>query len=187
MYAGWLLGVVTGNSSTIPEVVSRPILLPLNSVNHKFPSGPAVMPVSALVGVMTGKSVIVFGLFVRMRPTRFAVCSVNHMLPSDPAAMPDGPLGLVGKAKSVIVPVGVIRSMRLPKNSTNQRFPSGPAAMLNGPVLGDGNGNSVICAIARLPRIGSTTATIHVNKVHRSNRPRSPCSAHRLGGSISTG
>jgi len=40
-----------------PEVVTRPILLPAASVNHRLPSGPTVMPVGALSGVGTGYSV----------------------------------------------------------------------------------------------------------------------------------
>ena len=41
---GSLDGVGIGNSVTVPAGVIRPILLPSNSVNHMFPSGPAAMP-----------------------------------------------------------------------------------------------------------------------------------------------
>ena len=64
----------------------RPILLPLDSVNHRLPSGPAVMHWMLGSAVGTGNSVMVpWGV---MRPIRLALVSVNQRFPSGPAAMP---------------------------------------------------------------------------------------------------
>src|SRR5712692_2766377 len=41
---GWLIAVGIRNPPNTPLVVIRPIMLPPNSVYHRFPSGPAVMP-----------------------------------------------------------------------------------------------------------------------------------------------
>ena len=73
-----------------PAVVMRPILLPLNSVNHSAPSGPAVMPKGSLPAVGIGNSVITPA--VVMRPILLALRSVNHSAPSGPAVMPAGKL-----------------------------------------------------------------------------------------------
>jgi len=53
-----LLSAVSGNSVMTPAGVIRPILLPPNSVNHRLPSCPAVMPAGKLLGVTTGNNVI---------------------------------------------------------------------------------------------------------------------------------
>ena len=45
---GWLEALGRVNSSIVPPVVMRPILLPSNSVNQRLPSGPAAMPVGLL-------------------------------------------------------------------------------------------------------------------------------------------
>ena len=65
----------------------RPIFLPMNSVNHRFPSGPAaiavgLVPVSPLYSVTTPAGVI--------RPILLALASVNHRFPSGPARSPPG-------------------------------------------------------------------------------------------------
>ena len=49
-----------GNSVTVPPVVMRPIFPTPNSVNQRFPSGPAVIPPGSLSAVVIGKSVIVW-------------------------------------------------------------------------------------------------------------------------------
>ncbi len=85
-----------------PPVVMRPILLVAVSVNHRLPSGPAVMPTGPLLAVGVGNSVIL--PLVVMRPIRFVAFSVNHRLPSGPAVMPKGPLLAVGVENSVMVP-----------------------------------------------------------------------------------
>ena len=59
MPSGWLPAVGTGNSVIVPRVVIRPILLAPNSVNHRFPSGPAAMRSGVLSAVGRGNSVIV--------------------------------------------------------------------------------------------------------------------------------
>src|SRR5437588_477353 len=76
----------------------RPILSPNVSVNHRLPSGPAVMKPGWLSAVGTGNSLIV--PFAVIRATLLAPPSVNHKLPSRPAVMPSGPLGV---ANSFIV------------------------------------------------------------------------------------
>src|ERR1700693_1047371 len=95
-----------------------------------FPSGPAVMPAGAELGVETGNSVITPAVVIR--PILFAEISVNQRFPSDPAAIPTGKLPAVGMENSVISPAVVIRpilSSLDDKKSANQRFPSGPAVM----------------------------------------------------------
>ena len=76
---------------------------PPHSVNHKFPSGPAVMLSTLLLAVGTGYSVMVpLGVIL---PILFPPASVNHRLPSGPAVMPVGSLEAVGTGYSVTVPV----------------------------------------------------------------------------------
>ena len=51
--------VVIGNSVTVPASVIWPILLePPASVNQRFPSGPAVIPVGNVLDVGTSNSVM---------------------------------------------------------------------------------------------------------------------------------
>src|ERR1700730_16242554 len=54
-----LFAVGTGYSVIVPAVVMRPILLPVPSVNHRLPSGPAVMSRAPPPAVGTGNSVMV--------------------------------------------------------------------------------------------------------------------------------
>jgi hypothetical protein len=71
-----------------PDVVIRPIA-PLRSVNHRAPSGPAVMASAPPLGSGTGNAVITPA--VVMRPILLLVPSkVNHRAPSGPATMPRG-------------------------------------------------------------------------------------------------
>src|SRR5947208_10018616 len=73
----------------------RPILSPLNSVNHRLPSGPAAMPNGLqpnLFPHLVGRGNEAKLPPVVMRPMVFPKDKVNHRLPSDPAVIPQGPL-----------------------------------------------------------------------------------------------
>ncbi len=71
-----------------PSGVIRPIARAAYSVNHRLPSGPAVISTGSAPGVSIGNSTISpSGL---IRPILFATRSVNQRLPSGPAAMPSG-------------------------------------------------------------------------------------------------
>ena len=81
---------LTLNAVATPSGVIRPIrplhmcLKKLHSVNHRLPSGPAVMPdgltkMPTLNSVTTPAGVI--------RPIRLPLISVNHRLPSGPTVM----------------------------------------------------------------------------------------------------
>src|SRR5271157_3381020 len=85
-----------------PELVrvSRPILLPVNSVNQRLPSGPAVIPTGPLLGVMPALNSVTVPPGV-IRPIRSPDCSVNQRLPSGPAVIKAGKLLPVG-----LMPVG---------------------------------------------------------------------------------
>src|SRR5579862_7080967 len=88
-----------------------PILLPVNSVNHKFPSGPAVIKYGSLPPVNPfAYSVIVPETAIL--PIRLPLHSVNHKLPSGPATIPFGSLKLVGTVYSVTEPSVVILLIR---------------------------------------------------------------------------
>ena len=84
------MAVGTGYSVTTPGVVMRPILLALDSVNQSAPSGPAVIPCTALSAVGTAYSVI--DPPVVMLPILLPSDSVNQSAPSGPAAIPTGSL-----------------------------------------------------------------------------------------------
>src|SRR5262249_28727478 len=74
-----------GNSVTWPRGVMRPILS--GSVNHRLPSGPAVIPLGLLSGVGMAKRLTrPAGV---MRAILYWRRSVNQMLPSGPSATPD--------------------------------------------------------------------------------------------------
>src|SRR5258705_11751502 len=73
------------NSVMIPTGVMRPIALPLYSVNHILPSGPAAIHSGLLKGVDTVNNVLLpVGV---IRPIRLFPVSVNQRLLSGPAAM----------------------------------------------------------------------------------------------------
>jgi hypothetical protein len=79
----------------------RPILSPAISVNHKAPSGPAVMPPGL---PDAGNSVMApFGLIlpILLPPAPVKPTSVNHMLPSGPTVIENGLLFAVGIENSV--------------------------------------------------------------------------------------
>ena len=71
-----------------PAVVIRPILLPLDSVNHSAPSGPAVMSARNASGVGSGYSVSWPSLV--SRPIALPRSSLNHSAPSEPSTMSVG-------------------------------------------------------------------------------------------------
>src|SRR5262249_24989628 len=94
-----------------PSDVMRPIWLLACSVNHRLPSGPAVMSKGFWSLPGRGHSVTVpVGV---IRPILFAPYSVNHRLPPGPAVMAVAWLFEVGIVNSVTaralagVPVGV--------------------------------------------------------------------------------
>src|SRR5437879_5393405 len=90
------------NSVIAPAGVIRPIRLPNRSVNHRLPSGPAVMRQGPLSAVGRGNSVITPAGVIR--PILFPPISVNHKLPSGPVAIEVGPLFAErGNSASVVV------------------------------------------------------------------------------------
>src|SRR6266496_3256808 len=110
MLTGLLLEVVTKNSVTTPAVVMRPILLASYSVNHRLPSGPAVM---SKLRVVEGKGNSVKTPAVVILPILLAPDSLNQRLPSAPAAIPSGVLLEVGMEYSVTAPAVVTRPILL--------------------------------------------------------------------------
>ena len=125
------------NSVIKPVVVIRPILLPTtqrgpgwrmqaDSVNHKAPSGPVVMPQGWAFGLGRANSVILPS--VEIRPIFPLSDWVNHSAPSGPVVIPPGPLFSVGIVNSVTAPVVVVRPI-LPRASVNHSAPSGPVVI----------------------------------------------------------
>ena len=74
-------------------MVARPILL-LASVNHRSPSGPAVIVGRRLLAVGILNSVMTPPVVIR--PILLPSCSVNQRAPSGPGVMPDRPAVVVG-------------------------------------------------------------------------------------------
>src|ERR1041385_3371078 len=139
---GDALTVGITNSVSAPAVVMRPILLPIFSVNHRLPSGPATMPAG---WPAAGNSVTVPAVVIR--PTLPAIDSVNQRFPSGPAVMKPEKAIAVGMLNSVITPAGVMRPILAVLVSVNHRLPSGPATMPRGLLFGVGRGNSVIVPV----------------------------------------
>jgi len=120
--------IVGAGAMTVPVVI-RPIRSPPASVNHRLPSGPAVMAEGAAPAVMPALNSVTTPAGV-IRPIRSLKYSVNHRFPSGPAVMAKGDAPAVIPAlNSVTTPAGVIRPIRSPLNSVNYRLPSGPAVM----------------------------------------------------------
>ena len=91
-----------------PAVVMRPISGLLNSVNHKAPSGPAVMP-NGCAGNCVGVGYSVTAPAVVITATLLATCSVNQRLLSEPRVIARGPLfGEIPMLNSVTPPDVVI-------------------------------------------------------------------------------
>src|SRR6516165_10680873 len=156
----------TGNMVMAPLVVMRPIWPAVFSVNHRLPSGPAVIPKGPLLAVGMGNSVMV--PLVVMRPIWPMFWSVNHRWPSGPAVIPTGPLFCVLlpcpelTLNSVMVPLVVMRPIWPVSPSVNQRLPSGPDVMKKG-VLGTGNVVTVPAAQA-----GATLRLTRPTQLHRA-------------------
>src|ERR1035438_10106471 len=108
---GLLLAVGMGNREITPAVVMRPMLLAPGIVNHRAPSGPAVIP-NGPTSAGIGNSVIT--PVVVMRPMLLAVLSANQRAPSGPAAMHPVSLDAVGIGNSVTTPAVVMRPILLP-------------------------------------------------------------------------
>ena len=81
-------------------MVTRPTLLPLDSVNQIAPSGPTAMSPANASGVGIGYSVIL--PLVVMRPILLPRDSVNQSAPSGPATMSVGKAPSVGSGYDVI-------------------------------------------------------------------------------------
>ena len=149
----------------------RPIL-PISSVNHILPSGPAAIPIGPLGAVGRGNSVMTPA--VVMRPMAFASSSVNQRLPVGPIAMNAGRLGRVGVTNSVIMPPAVRRPMRSASNSVNQMFPKGPVVIPRGLLFAVGIGNSVSF---RNPTSAADDGPAVANSTARMQRNRARCAA----------
>ena len=108
----------------------RPILLPLYSVNHSAPSGPAVMP-----GPAAGRGDREFGDRAGGRdPPDLVAAGFGE---PQRAVRPRRDAQWVATARqgcvySVITPAVVIRPILLPAYSVNHSAPSGPAVMSDG-------------------------------------------------------
>src|SRR5712691_6995549 len=129
----WLPDGIGSDSVTTPAGVSRPIRLRACWVNHRFPSGPAVISPGWLAAVGIVNSVTVPAVVIV--PIWFAAYSVNQRLVSAP-----GPRVIWLGA---LLPVGIGNSAKMaPEVSTlpiwlalvsvNQRFPSEPGAIQKG-------------------------------------------------------
>ena len=73
-----------------PRKYKRPILFPLNSVNHSAPSGPVAINSGSLAAAGVGNSVITKPAVMRPIVLPAGPLSVNHIAPSGPIAMPSG-------------------------------------------------------------------------------------------------
>jgi hypothetical protein len=110
---------------TAPAVVKRPIESVARLVNHKAPSGPAVIPKGELID---GSERSVTTPDVVIRPMELAEL-VNQMAPSGPAVIPKGAL-MPFPQNLLVTPAVVIRPMKFV--SVKQRAPSGPEVMKAG-------------------------------------------------------
>src|SRR5215470_13133079 len=134
--------VIANSLVTTPAVVIRPILLAVFSVNHRAPSGPAVMAEAPLEAVGIANSVMqIVGVVAQpaslvgsSRPIWLAFGSANQRFPSGPAAMLLSVLkkpAFEGVGYSVTVPSVVTRQIcELFPALVNQSAPSEPAVML---------------------------------------------------------
>ncbi|HMG25313.1 MAG TPA: hypothetical protein VKH36_00720 [Acidimicrobiia bacterium] len=78
-----------------PVVVIRPIRLPNSSVNHKAPSGPAVMYPGWLPAFGSSKRLALAPVSTRPMafPNSVAFENVNQSAPSGPMVIENGPAG----------------------------------------------------------------------------------------------
>jgi hypothetical protein len=124
-----------------------PILLPLASANHRFPSGPVVIPWGALPAAKANSvKRPVAGL---KSPISGPLVWVNQIMPLGPTVTPHGLLPK-GMAYSTMAPVvAFFSAILLVVTSVNQTLPLESVVIPPGPLLGDGSGNSVIVADMR--------------------------------------
>ena len=111
-------------------------------VNHRLPSGPAVIPL-----LVTSPGNVVMTPLGVMRPTRWLPKWTNQRLPSGPAVMSRGQVDLAGRVDEGGdgAVVGVDAADAIGEEAVNQRFPSGPSTMSAGPAtLPAGSVNVVI-------------------------------------------
>src|SRR5258708_5241346 len=111
-----------GNSEKVPAVVTRPILLPALSTNHRLPSGPVVIPRRAPFAVGTANSVTTPAVVIR---PILLVFSVNHSAPSGPVVMKSGPPAGSGRTNSVMLPKATVPPISTGTDSEHHRAPSG--------------------------------------------------------------
>lgn len=78
----------TGNSVIAPVGVTRPILLPANSVNQRLPSAPVVITRGSALRV--GRVHSLTPPEGVIRPTLLALISANQTFPSGPELSPCG-------------------------------------------------------------------------------------------------
>ena len=111
-------GLATGNWKVVmmPAVVMRPIWSPLARVNHRAPSGPAVMPMAPPPPPNS-----VMPPSVVMRPIFPLTVSVNHTAPSGPAVMPRGKFTTVLRPNSIS---DALMAASLPANGSMRRIAS---------------------------------------------------------------
>ena len=113
----------------------RPIAFAWLRVNHRAPSGPAVIAAGKPPAAGRGNSVI--SPLPVMRPIRSVFISVNHTAPSGPAVMPKGPLSGVGTGKDSASRRAVMRPIRWSRDRVNHSAPSGPGVMTVGRQSGE--------------------------------------------------
>ena len=119
----------------------RPTLLPRNSVNQRFPSGPAAMPIGQAGPAQLGHP----GFWSHSGRISHVNSNETGVPPAllEGAVRPTGPPA-PGIGYSVMTPEVVILPILSPLYSVNHRFPSAPAATKAGLLLAVGMGNSVI-------------------------------------------
>src|SRR5437773_12089035 len=78
-------GITGGGVTGGPAKTTRPILLLLDSVNQRLPSGPTVIPIGPLPGVAAGSSGV--AAVGALRPTLVSQCSLNQAVRAGTAVM----------------------------------------------------------------------------------------------------
>ena len=101
---------IVGGRVTAPVGI-RPMRLPVISVNHRLPSGPAVMEKGWAPAVIPPPNSVLTPAVV-IRPILLPLCSANQRFPSGPAVMPTGTVPTMGRLNSVTTPAVVIRPIR---------------------------------------------------------------------------
>ena len=123
-------GDAGGELDDLAYGVDGPTRLPLDSVNQRVSSGPAVIPFGPPPAVRPAENSVTWPAVV-MRPI-LPPNSVNQRLPSGPAVIPAGwRFGVIPALNSVMTPAVVIRPTP-PRSSVNQRLWSGPTVISNG-------------------------------------------------------